>query len=43
MFTSGLIDRDASLVSGAGGAKRQTSARSANAWATPGWPASREV
>ena len=40
MFTSGWSDREARKVSGASGAKRQTSARSANARATPGWPAS---
>ena len=36
----GLSDREARALSGARGAKRQTSARSANARATPGWPAS---
>ena len=32
-------NREARKLSGAWGAKRQTSARSANAWATPGWSA----
>ena len=41
MLTSRLIDREARNLRGARGAKRQTSARSANARATPGWPASR--
>ena len=41
MFTSELIDREARKLSAAGGAKRPTSARSANARATPGWPAHR--
>ena len=40
MFISGLSDREARKLSGARRAKRQTSARSANARATPGWPAS---
>ena len=39
MFTSGWSDREARKLSGARGAKRQISARSANARATPGWPA----
>ena len=37
--TLGWSDREARRLSGARGAKRQTSARSANARATPGWPA----
>ena len=36
----GLSDQEARTLSGARGAKRQTSARSAHARATPGWPAS---
>ena len=42
-FTSGLSEREARKLSGARREKRQTSARSANARATPGWPASGEV
>ena len=43
MFISGLSDRKARKVSGAKGAKRQTSARSANVRATPGWPAGNQM
>ena len=40
MFTFGWSDREVRKLSGARGAKRQTSAGSVNARATPGWPAS---
>ena len=39
VLTSGLSDWEVRKLSRDRGAKRQTSAQSANAWATPGWPA----
>ena len=40
LFISGLSDREARKLSRARGAKRRSSARNANARATPGWTAS---
>ena len=42
-FITGLSDREARKLSGACGAKRRSSARSANARATPGWQASHSI